>query len=110
MSALQVRPHDAGHEGAGMNGNGPLRRTVVVANPMGLHMRPATTFAQLARSSGCRVTVWNGDRRADGTNSLDMILLVALPGSELILEVDGEGADAALSQLADVLAAPGDGE
>lgn len=92
-----------------MGGSGPLKRTVVVANPMGLHMRPATAFAQLARSYGSRVTVWNGPARADGKSSLDLILLVAMPGSELVLEVEGEDAPAAIDRLAEVLASPGDG-
>jgi phosphotransferase system HPr (HPr) family protein len=92
-----------------MSKSGPLKRTVVVANPMGLHMRPATAFAQLARSFGCKVTVWNGPARADGKSSLDLILLVAMPGAELVLEVEGDDAPSALDQLADVLADPGDG-
>jgi phosphotransferase system HPr (HPr) family protein len=92
-----------------MNASGPLRRTIVVANPMGLHMRPATAFAQLARSFTCRVTVWNGPAKADGKSSLDLILLVAMPGAELVLEVDGDDAPTALDRLAEVLASPGEG-
>jgi phosphotransferase system HPr (HPr) family protein len=92
-----------------MNKSGPLKRTVVVANPMGLHMRPATAFAQLARSFGSKVTVWNGSARADGKSSLDLILLVAMPGSELVLEVEGDDAPDAIEQLAEVLASPGSG-
>ena len=88
---------------------GPLRRTVVVANPNGLHMRPATAFARAARAFRAAVTVWNGDRRADGKSSLDLLLLTALPGAELVLEAEGDDAAAALDQLADVLADPGDG-
>ena len=32
-------------------------RAVVVRNPQGLHLRPATEFARLALSTGCRVRV-----------------------------------------------------
>jgi phosphotransferase system HPr (HPr) family protein len=92
-----------------MSSSGTLKRTVVVANPMGLHMRPATAFAQLARSFACKVTVWNGPARADGKSSLDLILLVAMPGAELVLEVEGDDAPSALDKLAGVLADPGDG-
>lgn len=90
-----------------MNGGEPLRRTVVVANPMGLHMRPATAFARAAQSSGYRVTVYNGSKQADGSRALDLIMLVALPGAELVLEVDGtdDQAVAAAEQLASILAA-----
>lgn len=81
----------------------------MVANPMGLHMRPATAFAQLARSFACSVTVRNGPAQADGKSSLDLILLVAMPGAVLELEVEGEDAAAAVESLAAVLADPGDG-
>ena len=92
-----------------MDGSHTLRRTVVVANPHGLHMRPATAFATFARKFTSRVQVCNGANRADGKSSLDLILLVALPGAELTLEVDGPDAAKALDSLAELLASPGDG-
>jgi phosphotransferase system HPr (HPr) family protein len=91
-----------------MSANGAMRRTVTVANPNGLHMRPATLFALAARKYRAAVTVWNGDKRADGKSSLDLILLVALPGAELVLEVDGDDAAEALGPLADLLGSPGE--
>lgn len=91
-----------------MPGNGPLRRTVTVSNPLGLHMRPATAFAQAARGYQSAVTVWNGDKQADGKSSLDLILLVAECGVELTLEVDGPDAAVALPALAGLLADPGE--
>lgn len=87
---------------------GPLRRSVVVANPNGLHMRPATVFAQAARGFRSAVTVWNGDRRADGKSSLDLLLLTALPGAELVLEAEGDDAADAVARLGDLLESPGD--
>jgi phosphocarrier protein HPr len=92
-----------------MGTNGPIRRTVTVANPLGLHMRPATAFAQTARRFRSSVAVYNGEKKADGKSSLDLILLVALPGVELVLEVDGDDAVDAVGPLADLLADPGDG-
>ncbi|HVK18140.1 MAG TPA: HPr family phosphocarrier protein [Fimbriiglobus sp.] len=91
-----------------MSANGAIRKTVAVANPNGLHMRPATLFALAARTYRSVVTVWNGDRRADGKSSLDLILLVALPGAELVLEVDGDDAADAIGPLADLLGSPGE--
>ena len=91
-----------------MPGNGPLRQSVTVCNPLGLHMRPATVFAQAARGFRSAVTVLNGDKRADGKSSLDLILLVAEPGVELVLEVDGEDAADALAKLAALLADRGE--
>ena len=91
-----------------MSANGAMRKTVTVANPNGLHMRPATAFAQAARGYRSAVTVWNGDERADGKSALDLILLAALPGAELVLEVDGDDAADAIGPLADLLGSPGE--
>ena len=42
------------------------------------------------------------------SKTVELILLVALPGSEVVLEVEGADAAAALDPLADILSAPGD--
>ena len=91
-----------------MSANGPLRRAVRVANPNGLHMRPATLFAQAARSYRSAVTVYHGEKKADGKSSLDLLLLIAEPGVELVLEVDGDDAAEAIGPLAELLGSPGE--
>ena len=88
---------------------GPVKRTVIVANPMGLHMRPASAFSSLARRFRCAVTVWNGPNKADGKSMLELILLVAMPGAELVVEADGDDAADAAERLTELLADPGDG-
>lgn len=93
-----------------MGANGPVRRTVTVVNPNGFHMRPVTAFAQAARGCGCRVAVAYGEKRAEGTNPMDLLLLVAMPGAQLVLEVDGDQAEYAADTLAAILAAEGDGD
>lgn len=92
---------------AGANGTGPQRKTVRVINPLGLHWRVAERFSRTARAFTCAVRVFNGDTRADGKSPTDLILLVALPGAELVVEVDGSDAVAALDPLAEILASPG---
>jgi phosphotransferase system HPr (HPr) family protein len=87
--------------------DGPLRRKVVVVNPLGLHWRVAERFSRTAKSFACAVKVWNGETPADGKSPTDLILLVALPGTELVLEVDGADARDALEPLAGILAAVG---
>ena len=91
-----------------MSANGPLRRTVRVANPNGLHMRPATLFAQAARGYRSVVTVFNGEKKADGKSSLDLLLLIAEPGVELVLEVEGDDEAEAIDPLAELLGSPGE--
>lgn len=81
-----------------------IRRTVIVANPPdGLHLRPATAFAKLARGFRCTVTVRHGDRAADGRSPTDLLMLLAPPGTPLELELAGDDADMAVDLLAAIL-------
>jgi len=92
-----------------MSTTGPIRRTVVVANPSGLHMRPAAAFQQLASKFASTITVTNGAIKANGKNAMELILLVALPGAELTVEVEGADAAEAIDPLTAALADPGEG-
>jgi phosphocarrier protein HPr len=85
----------------------PQRRAIRIVNPLGLHFRIADRFARAANQFVCAVTVWNGETRADGKNVMDLIMLVALPGAEVVLEVDGPDAPDAVDPLTDILASPG---
>ena len=85
--------------------NGPIRRTIRIINPLGLHHRLADRFSRTAKRYTCVITVWNGDTKADGKSLTDLIMLIAMPDSDVILEVDGPDALEALETLAAILAA-----
>ncbi len=86
-----------------------IARTVIVANPpMGLHVRPAAAFAKLARGLKCSVTLCHGAKRADGRSAFDLLGLLAEPGTELLLEIEGEDADIAVGPLCEILMSEGD--
>lgn len=93
---------------SGATADGPHRCTVAVANPHGLHMRPAAAFAEAAKLFHATVTVWNGDKRADGKSPWELIMLVAGPGVELTVEAAGDDAAAALDRLKELLLAASD--
>lgn len=85
--------------------NGPLRRTVVVKNPQGLHARPAAAFAGLAARFESRVTVAKAEgERVDGKFWPDLLMLAAEQGTALELEVEGPDAPDAIDMLAQALA------
>jgi phosphocarrier protein len=89
-----------------MNGE-TLRRTVMIRNPQGLHMRPLTAFSQLAGQFQSTVTLSkNGQTGVNGKSPIELMFLGAEQGTELTLEVCGPDAEAALEALAELLAAP----
>jgi phosphotransferase system HPr (HPr) family protein len=88
----------------------PLQRIVTINDPQGLHMRPAAAFAKLARQFQCTVTVRRDDRCVNGKSQLDLMLLAAEPGAQLVLEVSGDDAAAALHALGGILEAASFGD
>jgi phosphotransferase system HPr (HPr) family protein len=83
-----------------------LQRRVVITNPQGFHMRPQSTFVQLANQFASTITVVKDQVRANGKSQWELMLLAAEQGTELVLEASGPDARAALDTLAAVLAAP----
>ncbi len=80
-------------------------RTVVVASPVGLHARPAALFTKAAGGSGLTVTIRKGDGPSvPAASILSVLTLNVGHGDEVTVEAEGEGADAVLDQLADLLA------
>jgi phosphotransferase system HPr (HPr) family protein len=97
-----------GNIGAGSyGGNGPIRRTIRVVNPRGLHPRIIDVFTKTAKGFASAVTVFYGDMRADGKSVWDLIMLVVMPDTEVVLEVEGDDAGSAVEPLCEILAAPG---
>jgi phosphotransferase system HPr (HPr) family protein len=79
--------------------NGRLRQTVCITNPQGFHLRPLTAFVQLARTFQSAVLVSKKGQTVDGKNGWDMMAMLAEPGTQLSIEVDGPDAAAALDAL-----------
>jgi phosphotransferase system HPr (HPr) family protein len=93
-----------------MNGES-LRQTVCINNPQGFHMRPMAAFVEAANRFPCAVQVLReGAPPANGKSILSLMGLVAVPGTELIIEVNGPGASEALEALLGVLSRTYDDE
>jgi phosphocarrier protein HPr len=78
----------------------PISRVIVIQNELGLHMRPATLFAQLASKFEARVEVVHLGRRVDARNIIDLLTLGASKGTQLTLEAEGPDAQQAVDALA----------
>jgi phosphotransferase system HPr (HPr) family protein len=79
-------------------------RTVVLANPEGLHLRAATTIRERVKGRGAEVELVKGDQRANAMDVLQMAALGAAQGEELLLEACGPEAEAVLDELAGLIA------
>lgn len=79
-------------------------RTVLVANPEGLHARAALLVRELAQRFQAKVEISKGPLRVDATDVLQMLSLCAEQGEQLVLEASGEQADAVLDELVQLFA------
>jgi phosphotransferase system HPr (HPr) family protein len=84
----------------------PLTKTVVITNPRGLHLRPATKFAQVALRFQSDVRVVRQGEAVNGKSPLEMVSMLSPEGTELTIEVAGPDAREALDALVAVLEAP----
>jgi len=73
---------------------------IVITNSQGLHARPADMFARLARQFQSRIELVRNDRRVEASSIIDLLTLGAAQGTELILEAEGDDAEAAVEALA----------
>jgi phosphocarrier protein len=79
-------------------------RNVTVGSRVGLHARPASTFVQAVTAGGqdVSITKTSGDA-ADGASILSVLALAVGFGEELVLDVDGDNAEAVADELAALL-------
>lgn len=79
-------------------------RNVTIASRVGLHARPASLFVQAAAATGLPVTIAKeGGKPVDARSILGIMTLGAKYGDTVTLTAEGEGAEAALEGLAELL-------
>jgi phosphocarrier protein len=79
-------------------------RTVTVASSVGLHARPASLFAQAAAKAGVPVTLTSAAGKSVNAASILGVLSLGIGhGEEVTLAAEGDGAEAALDSLAELL-------
>ncbi len=86
-----------------------VERTVRIVNSLGLHARPAAAFVKLAGRRQCHILVRKDELEVNGKSIMGMMMLAAECGSDLVIRADGEDAEAAVEELA-ALVAGGFGE
>ncbi len=89
----------------------PVTRTVRIGSAHGLHARPAKLFAQAAKGAGIPITIAkDAGAPVNAASILGVIALGIEQGDYVSLTADGEGAEAALDELAELLTTDHDAE
>ncbi|MCT1479996.1 HPr family phosphocarrier protein [Microbacterium sp. p3-SID336] len=79
-------------------------RTVRIGSSHGLHARPAKIFAQAAKDSGIPVTIAkDSGKPVNAASILGVIALAVEHGDYVTLSADGDGAEAVLDTLTELL-------
>jgi phosphotransferase system HPr (HPr) family protein len=87
---------------------GGVSRTVRIANPSGLHARPAAEIVERLLDADATVTIVAGDRQANAGSITQVIALGAAVGDEVTVKATGNEAEAAVEAVLGVLLAQGE--
>ena len=80
--------------------DGGFSRTVELRNKRGLHARASARFVTLASQSPAEIEVEKDGTRVCGTSIMGLMMLGAACGDSITILTKGEGAEAALADLA----------
>ena len=88
-----------------------IERIAVVASRVGLHARPAALFSQAAAQAAVPVVLTAASGRSvNAASILGVIALGVEQGDYVTLTADGDGAEATLDTLAELLTTDHDAE
>ena len=75
-----------------------------IINKLGLHARASAKLTQLAGQFKCEIWLTRNGRRVNAKSIMGVMMLAAGKGSSVLLETEGEDADAALAALQSLVA------
>lgn len=87
-----------------------VSRTVTVGSGVGLHARPAALVAEAAGAQPVAVHLSTGGDPVDARSLLSILALGATHGDEVVVSASGDGAEAAVAAVADVIASDHDAD
>ena len=75
-----------------------LRETTTIINKAGLHARAAAKLVELTGALESKVQIGH-DKMVDGKSILSLMMLAAVQGTEISIEVDGPDEEQAMSAI-----------
>ncbi|NOX88343.1 MAG: HPr family phosphocarrier protein [Calditrichaeota bacterium] len=76
---------------------------VKITNKHGLHARPAAKFVQIAGKYNSDVKVIKDGLEVNGKSIMGVMMLAAEPGSEIILQIEGDDEEQAFKALLNLI-------
>ena len=80
------------------------RAEVEITNKLGLHARASAKLTQVASGFKCEVWLSRSGRRVNAKSIMGVMMLAAGKGASIIIEAEGEDADAALTAVQQLIA------
>ena len=81
-----------------------LKRTITISNKLGLHARASAKLTQAASRFQSGVWIARNGRRVNAKSIMGVMMLAAGKGASIVIEAEGEGAEAALAALQKLIA------
>ncbi|OYY90859.1 MAG: HPr family phosphocarrier protein [Sphingomonas sp. 28-66-16] len=82
-----------------------ISRTVTITNRRGLHARASAKFVTLASTQPVEVAVVKDGSPVTGTSIMGLMMLGAAMGDIITISAQGDGAEAAVNALAELVEA-----
>ncbi|AIT05518.1 phosphate ABC transporter permease [Sphingomonas taxi] len=82
-----------------------IARTVLITNKRGLHARASAKFVTLASTQPVEVRVRKDDGAVTGTSIMGLMMLGAAKGDSITISASGDGAEAAVGALCELVEA-----
>jgi phosphocarrier protein HPr len=80
-----------------------LTREFTISNKLGLHARPSAQLTQVAGRFASDIHIARNGRRVNAKSIMGVLMLAAGQGSTVIVDAEGEDAEAALAALGELI-------
>ena len=80
-----------------------IKKTLTIVNKLGLHARAATQLVQLANQFEAKIVLKKGDKEADASSVLGLMMLESHQDEQVDVLVNGIDAQAALAAIEELI-------
>ena len=80
------------------------RKEVDIINKLGLHARASAKLTQTASGFACDISLERNGRRVNAKSIMGVMMLAAARGATVVIETEGDDADAAMDALVALIA------